>query len=108
MTEIDKTLDEAKAAALPVNIRFDEIWERLAGESTAAYAAFRVYRDYGPDRNIRRAVEANEKDKEGSGKMGRDGDYGRERKAAGLVTANGGRAEPKQGEINFILEFEGL
>jgi hypothetical protein len=29
-----------------------------AGESTAAYAAFCVYRDYGPDRNIRRAVEA--------------------------------------------------
>jgi hypothetical protein len=30
-----------------------------------------------------------------------------EREAAGLVTANG-KAEPKQGEINFIPEFEGL
>jgi hypothetical protein len=26
----------------------------------------------------------------------------------GLVTPNGGKAEPKQGEINFTPEFEGL
>jgi hypothetical protein len=52
MTDIDKTLDEAKAAALPF-----ESWERLVGESGLAYAAFRAYRDYGPDRNIRKAVE---------------------------------------------------
>jgi hypothetical protein len=31
-----------------------------------------------------------------------------EREAAGLVTASGGKAEPKQGEINFTPEFEGL
>jgi hypothetical protein len=31
-----------------------------------------------------------------------------EREAAGLVTANGGKSEPKQGEINFTPEFEGL
>jgi hypothetical protein len=31
-----------------------------------------------------------------------------EREAAGLVTSNGGKAEPKQGEINFTPEFEGL
>jgi hypothetical protein len=52
MTDIDKTLEEAKAAVLPF-----ESWERLTGESGLAYAAFRAYRDYGPDRNIRKAVE---------------------------------------------------
>jgi hypothetical protein len=52
MTGIDRTIDEAKAAVLPF-----ESWERLAGESGAAYAAFRAYRDYGPERNIRRALE---------------------------------------------------
>jgi hypothetical protein len=31
-----------------------------------------------------------------------------EREAAGLVTANSNKAEPKQGEINFTPEFEGL
>jgi hypothetical protein len=50
--DIDKTIEEAKAAVLPF-----ESWERLAGESGLAYAAFCAYRDYGPDRNIRKAVE---------------------------------------------------
>jgi hypothetical protein len=58
MTDIDKTLDEAKAAALPF-----ESWERLAGESGLAYAAFCAYRDLGLERNIRKAVETAEKDK---------------------------------------------
>jgi hypothetical protein len=49
--DIDKTIEEAKAAVLPF-----ESWERLAGESGAAYAAFCAYRDYGPDRNIRKAA----------------------------------------------------
>jgi hypothetical protein len=31
-----------------------------------------------------------------------------EREAAGLATTNGGKSEPKQGEINFTPEFEGL
>jgi hypothetical protein len=58
MTDIDKTIEEAwhrdaLAAVLPF-----ESWGRLAGESGAAYAAFCVYRDCGPERNIRRAVEA--------------------------------------------------
>jgi hypothetical protein len=52
MTDIEKTIGEAKAEVLPF-----ESWERLAGESGAAYAAFCSYRDYGPERNIRRAVE---------------------------------------------------
>jgi hypothetical protein len=40
-----------------------ESWERLAGESGAAYSAFCAYRDLGLERNIRRAVEVNEKDR---------------------------------------------
>jgi hypothetical protein len=31
-----------------------------------------------------------------------------EREAAGLVTSNGSKAEPKQGEINFTPEFDGI
>jgi hypothetical protein len=184
MTDIDKTLDEAKAAVLPF-----ESWERLAGESTAAYAAFCAYRDYGPDRNIRRAAEAAPVGKGGEAGTNRGkaekrygmwrawstqfrwreraADYDQyldrlkqtekrktieaqeelhravtkkmlevvekkldrmnpadlsqgtvtewvetairaEREAAGLVAPNGGKAEPKQGEINFTPEFEGL
>jgi hypothetical protein len=53
MTDIDQTVSEAKAAVLPF-----ESWERLAGETGGAYAAFCAYRDYGPERNIRKALEA--------------------------------------------------
>jgi hypothetical protein len=52
MPDIDKVIDEAKSCLLPF-----ESWERLTGESGLAYAAFCAYRDYGPDRNIRKAVE---------------------------------------------------
>jgi hypothetical protein len=58
MTDIDKVIEEAKAAVMPF-----ESWERLTGETGAAYAAFCAYRDLGLDRTIRKAVEANEKDK---------------------------------------------
>jgi hypothetical protein len=189
MTDMDKTLDEvwhrdALAAVLPF-----ESWERLAGETGMAYAAFCVYRDYGPDRNIRRAVEtalAGDGGETGTGKSKvekryrmwrawaaqfrwreRAADYDRyldrlkqtevrktieeqgerhravtkkmleavekkldmmnpaelaqgtvtewvetairtDREAAGLVVPTGGKTEPKQGEINFTPEFEGL
>jgi hypothetical protein len=176
MPDIDKTLDEVKSGLLPF-----ESWERLTGETGAAYAAFCAYRDYGPERNIRRAVEANEKDKGKREKRygmwrnwstqfrwrERAADYDRyldrlkqtekrktieaqeelhravtgkmlavvekkldlmnpadlaqgtvtewvetairaEREAAGFATPNSGKAEPKQGEINFTPEFEGL
>ena len=53
MTDIDKAIEEAKASILPF-----ESWERLPGESGGAYNAFCAYRDFGPDRNIRKAVEA--------------------------------------------------
>jgi hypothetical protein len=52
MPDIDTIIDKAKAMLLPF-----ESWERLPGESGAAYAAFRAFRDYGPERNIRKAVE---------------------------------------------------
>jgi hypothetical protein len=60
MTDIDKTIEEAKAAVLPF-----ESWEQLTRESSAAYAAFCAYRDYGPDRNIRKAVETALAEKDG-------------------------------------------
>ena len=57
MTDFDKVIEQAKAEMLPF-----ESWERLPGESGAAYTAFCAFRDYGPERNIRKAVEASVKD----------------------------------------------
>jgi hypothetical protein len=57
MTDFDKAIEEAKATVLPF-----ESWERLTGESGAAFAAFCAFRDYGVERNIRKAVESFEKD----------------------------------------------
>ena len=53
MSEIPDVYEDIKKELLPF-----ESWERLTGESGAAYAAFSAYRDYGPERNIRKAVEA--------------------------------------------------
>jgi hypothetical protein len=184
MTDMDKAVEEARAAVLPF-----ESWERLPGESALAYAAFCTFRDYGPERNIRRAVEAAAAGNGGEagmnrGKAGkrygmwrawstqfrwreRAADYDNytdklkraelrktietqgekhravtkkmlevvekkldlmdpadltqgtvtewvetairaDREAAGLVTPNTGKAEPKQGEINFTPEFDGV
>jgi hypothetical protein len=33
MTDMDKAIEEARVAVLPANLRFDESWERLPGES---------------------------------------------------------------------------
>jgi hypothetical protein len=52
MTDEQQLYEEIKKELLPF-----ESWERLAGETGPAYAAFCAYRDYGPERNIRRAVE---------------------------------------------------
>ena len=49
----DKAIEEAKSAMLPF-----ESWERLDGESTAAFTAFCTFRDYGLERNIRKAVDS--------------------------------------------------
>jgi hypothetical protein len=175
MTDFGKAIEEAKAAMLPY-----ESWERIAGESSLAFAAFCAFRDLGPERNIRKAVEAAEKDVSKRNKRygvwrnwctafrwrERAVDYDRhlehlkqeerrktieaqgemhravtgkmlevvkkrldmmspdeltqgnvtewvntairaEREAAGLAASNG-KAEPKQGEINFSPEFNGL
>ena len=57
MTDFEKAIEEAKAAILPF-----ESWERLPGETGAAYSAFCAFRDFGTDRNIRKAVDSAEKD----------------------------------------------
>jgi len=57
MNDIEKAIEEAKADMLPF-----ESWERLNGESSAAFSAFCVFRDLGLERNIRKAVESVEKD----------------------------------------------
>jgi hypothetical protein len=175
MTDMDKAIEEARATVMPF-----ESWERLPGESGAAYTAFCTFRDFGLERNIRKAVDAYEKDEGKPGKryrmwrnwaaqfrwQERAADYDHyterlkqtelrktieaqaekhravtgkmlevvekkldlmdpadltqgtvtewvktairaEREAAGLVTPNG-KSEPKQGEINFTPEFNGL
>ncbi|MFP3041604.1 hypothetical protein LQZ19_07240 [Treponema primitia] len=68
MTDINKVIEEAwhhdaLAAILPF-----ESWERLTGESAGAFAAFCAFRDFGPDRNIRKAVETAEGDEKKRGK----------------------------------------
>ena len=178
MTEFAKAIEEAKNEVMPF-----ESWERLRGESSFAFTAFCVFRDFGPERNIRKAVDCAEKDKADEAARGkryrvwlnwaaafrwreRADDYDRymerlkqaelrktieaqgeqhrrvtgkmlevvskkldtmnpddltqgnvtewtamaikaEREAAGLVSSNG-RAEPKQGELTFTSDFEGL
>jgi hypothetical protein len=57
MTDFNKALEEAKAGMLPF-----ESWEQLGGESPPAFAAFCAFRDLGPERNIRKAVDSTEKD----------------------------------------------
>jgi hypothetical protein len=57
MSDIDKTIEQVKADIMPF-----ESWERLQGESSSAFAAFCAFRDFGLERNIRKAVESVEKD----------------------------------------------
>jgi hypothetical protein len=57
MTDFEKVYGEAKKDLLPF-----ESWEKLEGEGAAAYAAFCLFRDFGADRNIKRALAANESD----------------------------------------------
>ena len=57
MTDMDKAIENVMADNLPF-----ESWERLAGETSAAFSAFCAFRDCGLERNIRRAVESVETD----------------------------------------------
>jgi hypothetical protein len=175
MIDIDKTIDEVKAEMLPF-----ESWEKLAGETSLAFAAFCAFRDLGAERNIRKAVEVAEKDENNRDKRyrvyrnwstqfrwrERAADYDRyvehlkqtemrktieaqgekhrevtgkmldvvikkldgmnpadlgqnvltewvqtaikaDNEAAGLIATNG-KAEPKQGELNFVSDFNGV
>jgi D-alanyl-D-alanine dipeptidase len=175
MIDIDKTIDEAKAEMLPF-----ESWEKLAGETSLAFAAFCAFRDLGAVRNIRKAVEVleldetkrdkryrvyrnwstqfrwreraadydrymehlkqtemrktieaqGEKHREVTGKMLdvvikkldsiNPADLGQnvltewvqvaikaDNEAAGLIATNG-KPEPKQGELNFVADFNGV
>jgi hypothetical protein len=63
VTDFEKCYNNVKADLLPF-----ESWERLAGESSAAYAAFCVFRDYGAERNIKRAAASVESDTVKQGK----------------------------------------
>jgi len=175
MTDIDKIIEEARSEMLP----FDS-WERLTGETSEAFYAFSIFRDFGLDRNIKRAVESIEKDeciRSKKYRMWRNwaakfrwnvraADYDRwreslkqtevrknieaqgekhrlvtgkmldvvikkldcmnpedltqgavtewvntaiktEREMAGIVSSNG-KTETKQGELNFVSDFQGL
>jgi len=175
MRDFEKAIEEAKALAQPF-----ESWEMLPRESALAYTAFSAFRDFGPERNIRKAVDSVENDETKRGKryrvwrnwstkfrwQQRAEDYDRyteklkqterrktieaqgevhreitgkmlrvvgkkldmmdpaeltqgnltewaqtaiklEREIVGLVAPNG-RAEPKQGELMFAPEFDGL
>ena len=63
MTDIDKAIEDAKSETLPF-----ESWECLTGETALAFAAFCAFRDCGPERSIRRAVDSAEKDEAVRGK----------------------------------------
>jgi len=175
LDEFDRVIEEAKASVLPF-----ECWEKLADESSLAYAAFCAFRDLGAERNIRRAVEAAETDESKRDKKykvwrnwaaqfrwkERAADYDRyleklkqaelrktieaqgekhrvvtgkmldvvckkldgmnpadlsqgavndwvqtaikaEREAAGLISSDG-KSELRQGELNFVSDFQGL
>jgi hypothetical protein len=61
MTDIEKTIEEAWPKSASANVMPLESWERLSGETSYAFAAFCVFRDFGMERNIRKAVEAGNK-----------------------------------------------
>jgi hypothetical protein len=186
MTDFDKAIEEAWPKSALAEVLPFESWERLTGETSAAFSAFCAFRDCGSDRNIRKAVESSlakasvEKNPDVQNKKyrvwrnwcsqfrwrERAADYDRyieklkqeelrktieaqgekhrqvtgkmldvvnkkldlmnpaeltqgavtewvqtairaEREAAGLVTGNG-KPEPKQGELSFVSDFQGL
>jgi hypothetical protein len=180
MTDFEKAIEEAWPRGGPADMLPYESWERLVGERSAAFAAFCTYRDFGLERNVRKAVDSFEKDEairakryrvwrnwstqyrwreraadfdrymeklkqtelrktiEAQGEMHRvvtgkmlevvqkklDGmnpdeltqgnvtewvqtAIKAERESAGLVTASG-KPELKQGELNFVSDFQGL
>ena len=57
MTDIAKAIEQAKSELMPF-----ESWEMLPGETAGAFSAFCAFRDFGAERNIRKAVDSTEKD----------------------------------------------
>ena len=57
MNDVSKVIEEARAEMMPF-----ESWEMLPGEKSAEFFAFCAYRDYGADRNIRKAIDSITKD----------------------------------------------
>jgi hypothetical protein len=180
MTDIDKAIEEVWPKSALAEVLPFESWERLAGETSAAFSAFCAFRDCGAERTIKKAVESVEKDVNVQAKKyrvwrnwstlyrwrERAADYDKyierlkqselrktieaqgnkhrevtqkmldvvskkldtmnpmeltqgnltewvqtairaEREAAGLVSGND-KAEMKQGELNFVSDFQGL
>ena len=58
MTEYEKIIDDVWPKSASSSVLPFESWERLPGETGAAHSAFCIFRDFGPERNIRKAVEA--------------------------------------------------
>ena len=52
MTAIDKVIDEALNDDATGGLMPYESWEKLKGETSGAFAAFRAYRDYGLESNV--------------------------------------------------------
>jgi hypothetical protein len=50
-TDIDRIIEEVRAEVLPF-----ESWERPAGETAAAFAAFCAFRDFGAERSVPKVV----------------------------------------------------
>jgi len=57
MTDIEQIAEKAWPKSASGSLLPYESWERLAGEGSKAYTAFCAFRDYGPERNIRKAFE---------------------------------------------------
>ncbi|GHU67471.1 hypothetical protein FACS189447_09680 [Spirochaetia bacterium] len=51
-TDMDRIIEEVRADVLPF-----ESWERLTGETAAAFAAFCAFRDFGAERSVPKAVK---------------------------------------------------
>jgi len=58
MTDMDKIIEEVWPKSALAEVLPFESWEQLQGESSAAFSAFCAFRDFGADRNIRKATDS--------------------------------------------------
>jgi hypothetical protein len=75
MTDIEQVAEKAWPKSASDSLLPYKSWERLAGESSRAYEAFCAFRDFGPERNIRIAVESAPKS-DGKAVSGKQKSYG--------------------------------